>query len=123
MPPSRTERRSSDRYALTEKNRRLRVRVGHCDTYTSNVSASGLQLVYPAMRYPALAKYIADALFVLQLELPDRSVIKARGRAVYTYECGDEYLVGVEFRGFSEEGARSWERYLQRLEQACAEPA
>ena len=47
-------------------------------------------------------------------------MVKARGRAVYTYECGDEYLIGVEFRGFSQEGARLWERYLERLSNAGA---
>jgi len=101
------ERRIADRL-----RRRLKVHVGDLQLETSNVSATGLQLVCQALWLRRLKRSIEADRVALTIDVGEGPALAARGRIAYLSEAGDEYLVGVHFEHFEADGAERWQAFL-----------
>lgn len=87
--------------------------VGALVLHTSNVSATGLQLVCPVHLLPALRRLVDDERIDAEIALPEGGNAGVRGRVVYICDHDDEYLVGVHLERFRDDGRACWEVYLR----------
>lgn len=86
--------------------------VGALVLHTSNVSATGVQLVCPVPSLPALRRALDGGRIDAEIALPEGGRVGVRGRLAYISEHDDEYLVGVHLEAFRDDGRARWEVYL-----------
>lgn len=109
--------RKSARYA-----RQLDVDVAGIEVVTTNVAAGGVQLSCPEMRYRGFKTAAgADGALKFKIRVPGtQEWLAAEGRVRYADLCEDEYLIGFQFTGWSNQDAANWSRYIETL--ASAKP-
>ncbi len=103
---------SDDRRTAQRFTRHLKVRVGSLELLTTNISSTGTQLTCPQtalVRFPVRNQ--GDE-FDSQIQLPDGRTLAVRSEVAYISDYDEEYLIGVHFRAFEADGARSWEQFL-----------
>jgi len=101
------ERRTAPR--LT---RQLPIRVGHAEFASTNVSQTGLQFGCPSMWKLRIQPIIDSGVMTATLELPEGQVITFDGKVVYSSAVDDEYLIGIEFTGFHDDGTEIWNTFV-----------
>jgi len=85
-------------------NVELTARVQRTTVSVKNISRSGLQAACPAMLFDFLAPALEAGTAELSLTITEEQVARARCKVVYVSEYGDEYLIGLEFAEFEEDG-------------------
>ena len=101
------ERRTAPR--LT---RQLPIRVGHAEFVSTNVSTTGLQFGCPSMWSLRLQPILDSGAINATIELPDQQTVTFDGKIVYASKVDDEYLVGVEFTSFRDDGEQVWSAFV-----------
>ena len=101
------ERRTAPR--LTKQ---LPIRVGHAEFASTNLSETGLQFGCPSMWKLRIQPIIDSGVMTATLELPDKQVITFDGKVVYSSAVDDEYLIGIEFTDFHDDGAEIWNTFV-----------
>lgn len=104
--------RKSARYA-----RQLDIAVAGIEIVTTNVATGGVQLSCPAMRYRGFNTAAReDGAHTIKIRLPGtQEWLVAEGRVRYADLCEDEYLIGFQFTGWSDQHAAGWSRYIETL--------
>ncbi|MCC7413545.1 MAG: PilZ domain-containing protein [Gammaproteobacteria bacterium] len=103
---------SDERRVAQRFSRRLRTEVGSLALYTSNVSATGIQLVCPGHSLTRFRGMIDEEHAQITLTLTDGRPVQARCKLAYVSEHDDEYLLGLHFERFDGDGAAVWTSYL-----------
>ncbi len=93
--------------------KRLAVTVRDMDLYTTNVSASGMQIAVPAMRMFELTTDLEARLMNANITLPNRRCVTATCQVAYVSQYGDEYLIGLHFMNFLDDGFQQLLRFIE----------
>lgn len=88
----------------------LRVELGGFEFSTTNISVTGLQVACPGMIFDLLSDELEAAELVVVL--PDQKRVRGRCRLVYASEWNDEYLLGLEFANFEDNGHELLNTYI-----------
>ena len=107
----------------TEDNQRLCRRhpvhlpVQACDMalYTTNLSASGLQLACPNSEVGTLARKLEGDSLGAAITLEDGRTVNAQCQLVYAAEHADEHLLGLRILRFEADGERALKDYMRGL--------
>ncbi len=106
---------------MTRENRRvprfvkrLAVVVRGILLHTSNLSASGMQVAVPAMRIFEIKPDLDAGLMNASIRLPNQQLIAAACDVAYVSQYGDEYLIGLHFKNFLDDGFDQLLAYIER---------
>ena len=89
----------------------LRVEFGGFEFSTTNISVTGLQVVCPSMIFDLLSDELEATELVVVL--PDQQRVRGRCRLIYASEWNEEYLLGLEFASFEENGRELLKSYIE----------
>ncbi len=106
--------RASPRYV-----RQLDVDFDGLEIVTTNVSAGGIQVSCPEMRYAGLRAASTDDRAGFRLRLPgSQNWLRVEGSIRYADLCDDEYLIGIKFEAMTGDASAQWAAYIRTLEGA-----
>lgn len=83
-------------------NRELPARIANTIVSVKNITRSGLQAACPGMLFDFLAPALRSGTTDIAITLGDNEVARMQCRVVYVSQCGDEYLMGLEFTAFEQ---------------------
>jgi len=94
----------------------MRVDAGGVGLTTTNVSLRGMQLSCPGLLFGLLQPALDRGTVELTLFLPDNTAARTACAVAYVSHYGYEYLIGVSFLAFEDDG-------YERFRRACLEGA
>lgn len=95
LPSSSPERRRAPRFPI-----RIAVRSGALRLYTTNISASGTQLICPELQLALFEARVSEQCMELTVEPLDSDPIPLTARVVYRSDIGGEFAIGLHFIDF-----------------------
>ncbi|MGE0384616.1 MAG: hypothetical protein AB7Q97_07775 [Gammaproteobacteria bacterium] len=105
---------STERRAGRRIHRRLHLTIGNFDAWTTNVSASGLQIAIPIADLPRFRQALREERFHAAVDVPDAGAIAIEGQVRYISDHGDEFLAGVLIEHI-EGGTAAWADFIGSL--------
>lgn len=103
-----TENRRVPRFA-----RRLSVVVRDIELYTTNLSASGMQIAVPGKTMLALAADLEARLMNAGITMPNRQRFTATCQVAYVSQRGDKYFIGLHFKNFLDDGFKQLLSFIE----------
>lgn len=105
------EQRRAPRFA-----RQLSVDINGLEIFTTDISASGLQVECPTMRFSAFKRAAPNNEVTLAVLMPHEDTrVTVRGQVRYADPTGDAYLIGIQFLSFAAQDDKRWQRYLATM--------
>jgi hypothetical protein len=95
---------TSEKRRVQRFSKRLAVAVREIDLYTSNLAAYGMQIAVPAMRMFELTSDLDTRLMTATITLPNQQRVTVTCQVAYVSQYGDEYLIGLHFKSFLDDG-------------------
>ncbi len=71
-----------------------------------------MQIGCPSLWQLRIQSIIDAGVMTATMELPDDQHVTFDGKVVYSSAVDDEYLVGIEFTGFHDDGEEIWNTFV-----------
>lgn len=103
---------STERRGIRRFNAALDVEIQGIHLSTNNISICGAQVSCPAMHLDFLSADLASGVLAATVMLPGGNRVRCVCATQYVTDYGSEYLIGLKFTSFEENGEQLLAEYL-----------
>ncbi|MCP4043189.1 MAG: PilZ domain-containing protein, partial [Gammaproteobacteria bacterium] len=93
----------------------LPIDIGGLPLFTTNISFSGAQISCPNMMLGIIKRDLEAKSLSLDLKLPSNSTARINCAVIYVSDYADEYLIGLHFSRFEDDGDRLLKEYFLEI--------
>ena len=93
----------------------LKAKIKGVSLATKDVSVTGMQLACLGMIYDLVASHLNTPPVTVELSLPGEQNVRVDCSLAYLSDYGDEYLIGLQFEDFKDDGQRSFAEFMAKL--------